>query len=159
MNKLINIVLSGLLWRQYKFLIVSLVLLIVVIFIVGQVHNDYIDYANTSNENANVGLSFIIKWLAWVGAVVAFFVSNHLVNKKKEREKAQAPSSTLQKILAFKANKKSALKGEKESLNKQTNDNTSTSDQNSQQDPFAQIREKQKLRSMGDFLIEKHDKK
>ena len=50
MNKLINIILSGLLWRRYKFLLVSLLVLIVFIFLSGQLHQDYLSYAQSTDS-------------------------------------------------------------------------------------------------------------
>lgn len=163
MNKIINIILSGLLWRQYKFLIASLVLLIVAIFIVGQVHDDYIAYAQTSAQAAQVGWSFVVKWLAWLGAVLLFLVSNHFVNARKEKIKAQKPSKSLKTILSFKvfkgadkadSNDTSVLKQNGKSSKEPTKETQAGSE-----DPFAHLRDKEKLRSFADLVIEKHDKK
>ena len=156
MNKLINIILSGLLWRQYKFLIVSLLLLIVVIFIVGEVHEDYLAFAQTSEEDAQVGLSFMLKWGVWLLAIGIFLFANHLVNARKNKEKAlSASNKSLLNILQFNRGKKPFNKAEKQTDNAQTHTGKNVETEN---DPFAHLRNKKKLRSYADLVIEKHDK-
>lgn len=154
MNKLINIVLSGLLWRQYKFLIVSLLVLIGLIFVIGKSHDDYIAYASTSKEELNVGLSFVFKWLAWIGVIVVFFIANHLANLRKEKRKAQTPSKSLKSILSFKSkqSKDTTLASVPETSSKKEKDQIQSSAGN---DPFDHLREKKKLRSLADILIDK----
>jgi hypothetical protein len=163
MNKIINIILSGLLWRQYKFLIASLVLLIIVIFVVGQVHDDYIAFAQTSAQVAQVGWSFVVKWLAWLVAIILFLVSNHFVNARKEKIKAQKPSKSLKTILSFKVFKGADNADNNDSSVLQQNGKSSKSLKKerpaSSEDPFAHLRDKEKLRSFADLVIEKHDKK
>jgi inner membrane protein involved in colicin E2 resistance len=158
MNKLINIVLSGFLWRKYKFLLVSLLLLIVFIFISGQVHQDYLAYAQ-STENVSVGWSFAIKWCVWILAIALFFMANHLVNERKQkREELQEKNSALQGILAWKrkvaGNKDVAKKASDDKFSRSTADTA-----NDVKDPFEQLRKKDKLRSYADLIIEKHKDK
>lgn len=155
MNKILNIILSGLLWRQYKFLIVSLVLLIVSVFVIGQVHDDYLAYAQSTiesgGEGPNVGLSFIIKWGLWILAFSLFIFSNHLANARKEKQKAeQGSNKTLRTLLSFKRNKTPEPAIQKP---------VKTSKPNSSDDPFAHLRAKEKLRSYADLVIETHEEK
>lgn len=163
MNKIINIILSGLLWRQYKFLIASLILLVVSIFIIGQVHDDYISYAQTSEQAAQVGWSFVVKWMAWLLAVILFLISNHIVNARKEKLKARNPSKSLKSILSFKAlrgaNKEASAAANVINQKETGCENNTKQQQESSGDPFAHLRDKDKLRSFADLLIEKHDKK
>nr|WP_136252116.1 hypothetical protein [Ningiella ruwaisensis] len=154
MNKIINIILSGLLWRKYKFLLVSLIALIVFVLIVGQVHQDYLAYAAQS-DNASVGWSFILKWLVWIIAIFAFFLLNNWYNKRKQSQADKSDkNSALARILSF---KKQTNENERESRVKAgdlTDKNTAE-----KSDPFAHLRQKDKLRSYADLIIEKHQDK
>lgn len=138
---------SGLLWRQYKFLIGSLVVLIVSMIIVSQIHTDYIAYVKTSGESANIGMSFIVKWLSWIGLIISFLYANHIANKRKEKIKAQQPSKSLKQILSFKSKTDpSAKKTDAVKLTRESGD-----------DPFEHLRTKEKLRSYADLIIDKHN--
>lgn len=151
MNKLLNIILSGLLWRRYKFLLVSLIILIAFVFLSGQIHQDYLAYAQT-NPNIGVGWSFALKWLAWIISVVLFFMLNNWHNNKKQLQAdADDKNSTLQKILKWKLThpKDSAQQSAKQD---ESGNNKADGDEN---DPFAHLREKPKLRSYADIIIEK----
>ncbi|GLR72013.1 hypothetical protein [Agaribacter marinus] len=158
MNKLINIVLSGLLWRRYKFLIVTLLLLIVSILIVGQIHQDYVEFVQTTKEDTNLAMSFVLKWLSWVVLLVVFGLANHFFNKKKEKIDAldSAGNSALSRVLLWRKDKEInrglGLKKVSKKAEKMPNEND-------QRDPFAELREKEKLRSYADFLIQSKDKK
>ncbi|MGB3727202.1 MAG: hypothetical protein WA981_15740 [Glaciecola sp.] len=154
MNKIINIVLSGLLWRRYKLLIVSLIVLVASIFIIGKVHSDYLAYVQTSQTPANVGWSFAVKWGAWFFVLLLFLLVNHLANKQKDKQAVQdKPNKTLSAIIVDK------FKGKKESIQTPRNTSQNSTANNQDNDPFAQLREKDKLRSYADLLIEKNKKK
>lgn len=158
MNKLINIVLSGLLWRKYKFLLVSLILLIVFVFVAGQIHSDYLAYAQTT-EGVSVGWSFAVKWLAWIVAIVIFFAANHWVNERKQKQdSAQDKNSALQRILSWRAKAKPSKSNDKPASLQQQKEGLKAEHQASQKDPFAQLRTKDKLRSYADLIIEKKEK-
>ncbi|MFC4701769.1 hypothetical protein ACFO4O_16575 [Glaciecola siphonariae] len=159
MNKLINIVLSGLLWRKYKFLLVSLIALIVCVFLVGQIHQDYLAYAQTTS-NVAVGWSFAVKWLVWVIAICIFFAANHFANKRKQRKDVKEDkNSALQRIIEWKNSKKGGSKAKPQTAQnpKQAGkgDATTAHDESEPNDPFAQLRHKEKLRSYADLIIEK----
>jgi hypothetical protein len=161
MNKLLNILLSGLLWRRYKFLLVSLIGLIVFIFLSGQIHQDYLAYAQ-SNENVSVGWSFALKWLAWIFAVVVFFMLNNWHNNKKQLQAdSQDKNSTLQRILKWKRThpQDDTKHGTKQSISASQRSNKKTSEgvdapYSDANDPFAHLRDKAKLRTYADIIIE-----
>ena len=141
MNKIINLILSGLLWRRYKFFIVTLVLTVVSIVLVGQVHQDYIEYQNLQEQAANVGFSFVIKWIVWACIAIAFYLANHFYNQYRNKQKAQTrPNNALQKLMRWKTDKP---------RQQATENIKSTAD-----DPFDNIRKKDRLRSYADVIIE-----
>ncbi|WP_100643448.1 hypothetical protein [Alteromonas facilis] len=152
MNKLINIILSGLLWRKYKFLLVSLLITIVAIVLIGQIHNDYLRYAE-STQNASVGWSFVIKWSAWIAVAMGFLLANHGYNQRKQAIADQQGSNTaLQRLLKF----KHKIKGDEQAA--PDDEATRPPASPDKHDPFAHLRHKDKLRSYADIVIENKDK-
>ena len=153
MNKLINLILTAALWRNYKFMIISVVVLIAGVFIVGLIHDDYLQWAqyqlNQPNGNipVSVGWSFIVKYAVYIAGITGCFYANKWVNNKKALEKAQSgeDNSVLKSILSFK--RKHSGKA----------DETAQSG-NQSEDVFANIRAKKSLRTQADMLIDKKHK-
>jgi hypothetical protein len=163
MNKLINIILSGLLWRKYKFFILSLIILIAFIFVVGQVHQDYLRYNELQETPTNIGLSFAVKWLIWAFSITLFLVANHYFNRYKRQQKelaSEQSNSALSKLLKWKSrfgsNAGSSLNTSnvESSASKQKVSATEKAAEADAVDPFAAIRKKDKLRSYADVVIE-----
>ncbi|MBF7073284.1 hypothetical protein ISG33_07735 [Glaciecola sp. MH2013] len=156
MNKIINIILSGLLWRKYKFFILSLILLIAFIFVVGQVHLDYLRFNDRQETPGNVGLSFAVKWAVWALSIVVFLMANHFFNKHKKHQKeleSEQSNSALKKILQWKSSLSSSENSEERKAQKLPNEELGEATESSS-DPFAAIRKKDKLRSYADVIIE-----
>ncbi|MFC3123389.1 hypothetical protein [Agaribacter flavus] len=154
MNKLINIVLSGLLWRRYKFLIVSLVLLIVSLVVVGQVHKDYVEFAQATDNTSSLGMSFVVKWGVWLLLISIFLAANHFYNKQKDKAEAQKSNtnSALSKVLKWRNDKLYAA-------SKSSSPPSKSKQKTTEIDPFEQIRTREKLRSYADLLIESKETK
>ena len=89
MNKLINIILTAALWRNYKFMIISVLVLIASVFVVGLIHDDYLQWAQYQLTQSNgsvpvsIGWSFVVKYLVYIAAIVMCFYANKWVNNKK----------------------------------------------------------------------------
>ncbi|MFT5277633.1 MAG: hypothetical protein ACI97K_002395 [Glaciecola sp.] len=158
MNKIINIILSGLLWRKYKFFILSLIVLIAFIFVVGQVHQDYLRYNELQDSPTNIGLSFAIKWLIWAGSIILFLLSNHYFNRFKRQQKeleSEQSNSALSKLLKWKSGfskKTQTPNSVQQSMSEESKTEKSAVEQ--ELDPFAAIRKKDKLRSYADVVID-----
>jgi hypothetical protein len=163
MNKIINIILSGLLWRKYKFFILSLIVLIAFIFVVGQVHQDYLRYNELQDTPSNIGISFAVKWIIWAGSITLFLVANHYFNRYKRNQKelaSEQSNSALSKLLKWKlrfGSESSDSNGSTNTEDKSANKKASVVNKEEQNldDPFASIRTKEKLRSYADVVIEK----
>jgi uncharacterized membrane-anchored protein YitT (DUF2179 family) len=157
MNKIINIILSGLLWRKYKFFILSLILLIAFIFVVGQVHVDYLRFNDRQDNPTNIGLSFAVKWAVWAVSIIVFLVSNHVFNKYKKQQKqleSEQSNSALSKIMKWKVSFGSNEQSEKSTASSQNQPNRQSTSSTEKVDPFDAIRKKDKLRSYADVIIE-----
>lgn len=154
MNRIINIILSGLLWRRYKFLIISLLILIAVIVLTGRIHQDYIEFAKAADQPDFLGWSFFIKWFVWVLCFFVFYLVNNQHNKRKEKEQIQSESSTsvIAKFMDRKAKSAKVAKPEKSNKNEQFKDNAGGVD------PFEHLRSKDKLRSYAEVIIDNHEK-
>lgn len=167
MNKIINIILSGLLWRKYKFFILGLIILIAFIFVVGQVHQDFLRYNELQDQPTNVGLSFAIKWLIWAMSITIFLVSNHYFNQYKRKQKkaeSEQSNSALSKLLKWKSrmdksDTQTPISSFSESADRKANQVDSNITNESNTDPFAAIRKKDKLRSYADVVIDKKQNK
>jgi len=112
-------------WKQYKRIIVSTALLFAYLWFVGFAHSEYLDFA-TREEIKNVGNSFFVKWLALIFGVAVYFIFHFL-----------APSRNKQK------NDKSKDKIKVTPLAE------------GEPDPFDQIRNKEKLRTRAEIIIDK----
>ncbi|MBT8114679.1 MAG: hypothetical protein KJP04_04835 [Arenicella sp.] len=111
-------------WKQYKRAIVSTALLFGYLYLVGSLHEDYLNYAELE-QGADVGFSFIMKWSALLLGVMVYFVYHFLRRSKSERADGKSPEPTL------------------------------PGDEN---DPFAEIRKRKKLRSKAEMIIDKESK-
>ena len=116
-----------LIWKQYKAIIVSTLLLFIYLFLVSSVHADFLTHAELQKDASGSGLSFLYKWLAFTIGVAAYFLFHYLRGRPKKKSKQASKSSA--------------------TINKKEINATESDD-----DPFAAIRERQKLRSRADFL-------
>ncbi|MGK0374112.1 MAG: threonine/homoserine/homoserine lactone efflux protein [Arenicella sp.] len=112
-----------LIWKQYKALIVSTFLIIAYVLLVGNVHSDYLTHSQLQKDTSASGISFIYKWAAYTAGILLYFGFHALRSKRPKKQD-----------LADKA--------------KQANKTA----KHDPQDPFAAIREKDKLRSRADFI-------
>ena len=106
-------------WKQYKRAIVSTILLFLYLYLVGSMHEDYLNYARLE-DSSQVGNSFLIKWAA-LGFGVLVFLAYHFLRRDKRNAGKLPPELP----------------------------------QTGEDDPFAEIRRKKKLRSKADMLIDR----
>lgn len=114
-----------LVWRQYKAAIVSTLLLIGYFFLVSNLHSDYLTNAKFLGDNINTGVSFVLKWVAYLVGL-AVYVFFHVFRGRR----------------LTKGDKKKVMDSELKSM------------ANTDEDPFSAIRARKKLRSRADFLSE-----
>jgi len=122
---------ASLIWSKYHKIIVSTILLFILYFIISFIHDDYLEYAELSEETTNVALSYILKWGALITATAIYYFTN--IYKFKAPETA-AETSSAKPEKAKKSKHKEKAK---------------------QQDPFAEIRNKEKLNSKADIALRK----
>lgn len=169
MSRLIKYALTFLLWRNYKVLIVTTLLFIFTIVIINMAHSDYLTWAQMQEPVVATGMSFVYKYCAYVALMVGFLVINHYANKRLEAEEAKQKgkgNAVLDKILKAKekvttktkatfsqvktakdaaACAKAQVEAEKESR----------ATAKGAPDPFANIRNKSKLRTQAEVILDK----
>lgn len=116
-------------WKQYKHLIVSTLLLFVYLFLVSNIHADFLTHTVLKEDKSGSGLSFVYKWLAFAFGIGAYFLYHSIRARVKSKSKTNA--------------QKLAEKNPAASSKVIIND---------PDDPFAQIRQRKKLRSRADFI-------
>lgn len=122
-----------LIWKQYKHLIVSTLLMFFYLFLVGSLHSDFLKHAELQNEAASTGFSFIYKWAGFIGGVAVYFLYHYVRSNKKMRDSKVDSKAKQQELI-------------------QELDELEDAD-----DPFAKIRARKKLRGRADFIMD--DKK
>jgi len=122
-KQIFRVAFIALIWKQYKSLIISSVLLIAYLLLVGSVHEDYLTHAKLQKDSNSTGISFIYKWLAY-GLGILIYFAFHFFN---------------------------GLRTSKEDLNEKAAQANKDA-KNDDSDPFAAIREMDKLRSRADFI-------
>lgn len=114
----------ALIWKQYKRVIVSTVVLFGYLWLVSSLHSDYLDYAQLQ-QDTNVGHSFLYKWAAFAAGVL-IYLSYHLWFKKRSNGvQSKSPGEQIT--------------------------STPADDEN---DPFAEIRKRKKLRSRAEMMMD-----
>ncbi|MFT7525208.1 MAG: hypothetical protein ACI9LY_000340 [Arenicella sp.] len=137
-KQIFRITFVTLVWKQYKSAIVSTLLLFAFLWLVGNVHQDYLVYATEQNNEGLVGRSFLYKWMALVSGVL-FYLSYHWLRSTS--------SKTVKEVQP-----KNGCFTNGNSSNGKTN---SFSDNDQSDDPFAELRNKGKLRSRAEILVDK----
>lgn len=129
-KQIFRVAFVALVWKQYKAVIVSTLLLFLYLYLVGSVHADFLEHARLNSDKANLGLSFIYKWAAFGCGVVGYFAYHYFRPKPKDVSKER--QKQIEQELA---------------------------ELDDEDDPFAAIRKRKTLRSRADFLMEKEKKK
>jgi len=130
LNNLLKVTALSLIWKKYRAGIVATVILITYCWLIAIIHQDYLSYRELAGSGDSLGLSFVLKWLAWLaGFTVYFFYDSDPVNKTAEPAKSASRISC-----------------------------SDDKPQGGETDPFTAIRNKKKLRSKADVLIDKHRK-
>ncbi len=145
MNQLFRLTFITFVWKKYKQLIVSTLILILLLWIVEQVQQDFVAYSQLNSDTSYLALSFIVKWAVFTLLCVGFVVVNLSFGK-----------STLQKKPAksfFNHKNKEAVG----SVSPKKDQNDESSPETG--DPFDAIRNKSQLRSKADLLLKKESSK
>lgn len=149
-------------WKRYKRLIVSTLVLFAYYWLVGKLHGDYIVYSEltakdladeaTSADQTPLAYSFIIKWVALILGGIVYCISNDFLitlNRFKAENASESQGRSKQDPSV------KTTYSSNQNNSKQTHDGP-TNPQGG--DPFEYIRTKDTLRSKADIIIEKKSK-
>ena len=129
-NQLLRLSFITFIWKRYKRLIVSTVLLLLFFWLVSLVHQDYSQYAQLNDDKQYLGISFLFKWLLYGVAVVSYVYFNGLAGNSAKTGQQDLPVAT-----------------------KKVDPPQSSKAQTS--DPFEHLRHKERLKSKADQIIDK----
>lgn len=127
LKNLVQLTLVSVVWRRYKNVIVSTLILFVYFWLIGKLHQDFVNYSELNEDHDYLAFSFIIKWCAFILGMLIYLLFNSFFPRSKR------PVQTV------------SIKDQETAAEKRT-----------LPDPFAEIRQREKLRSRADFIIEKH---
>lgn len=138
-KNLVHLTLLTVIWKKYRSMILSTLVLFGYFFLVSMLHEDYLNYTELNQEQQYLGLSFIVKWLAFLLGLLVYLSFNFGFLWRKQEKKDGKPINTPRS---------------KPHQGHEQKDSPATA---SKSDPFADIRNRDKLRSRADFLIEEKD--
>ena len=160
MSRLIKYALTFLLWRNYKVLIVTTLLLIFTVVTINMAHSDYLTWAQMQDPEVATGMSFIYKYCSYIALLVGFFVINHYANKRLEAEESKQKgkgNTVLAKILRAKETAQASIAQAKTAKSSKTSAQAKDKEVQPQvatKDPFVNIRSKNKLRTQAEVILE-----
>ncbi|MBX2858214.1 MAG: hypothetical protein KTR17_06095 [Cellvibrionaceae bacterium] len=125
----------SLIWTRYRKMIVSTAFLFGSYFIIALMHRDYLSYAKLSQANADIALSYAVKWAALLTVSGIYYWLNIHKNLGKSTAKATVNSGSDKR----KPPKQSSGDGSRAIA----------------RDPFAEIRRKDKLSSKAEQILKK----
>jgi len=76
-------------WKRYKTIIISTLVLFIFFWVVSQLHADYVSYGDLNHDKQYIGLSFVIKWIAFVAGLVVYFLVNSWAFRSSKRNNAK----------------------------------------------------------------------
>lgn len=145
-------------WRKYKGQVLTTVAYILGLLIISFIHSDYLDYVAVSKQGQEfVSKSFLLKWLAYIVITAAYFWL--FKSFSKVEQEGHEDLSFLRKFSSKRKTKASRFNSgnDKETGAKANQQEPKSADPTN--DPFANIRKKEKLRSEADLIVEQADKK
>ena len=156
MTQLFRLTFVAFIWKRYKQVIVSTLVLLLFLWIIEKVHQDFVHYSQLNADNAYLGLSFVIKWLVFVLTSVLYlginvwFRSNSTTPPEDDSLLSKMKSKTPQPRDVGRSGKNQHSEGSA---------SDPKSAQSNESDPFDAIRHKERLRSKADLVLQKPPKK
>lgn len=142
-------------WKKYKGQLLTILGYLGSLAFVSFVHQDYLDYIQASGEgNRLIGVSFGLKWLAYLSLTGLFYVVFHRISKKTVSD-----HQNLGFLSKFRTTKgtSSPSKGRSDQNNNEKSsvkDDGESASAINQADPFANIRAKKTLRTEAELLLD-----
>ena len=117
-------------WRKYKRHLTITLVLLLVLFLISQFHKDFIEF-HSQTQTPYLAISYVVKWLAYLVCILVYGFMIKKVNANTRFD------STLHSMMAAKPDSAVSKKAPAQK----------------EEDAFAHLRTKKKLRSKADFII------
>lgn len=172
MNQIFRITFVTFIYKRYKQTILSTALLLFVLWLIEKIHQDFVNYSQLNEDTSFLAVSFGLKWFAFA-CVTGLYTAWNLFFKRESFKKENLSKAERKKygqllndedeleddlIAKMRAlpiskvtSKVTAKTTEKELQNEKDGDDIKP-------DPFAQIRDKDRLRSKADLVLNKKPK-
>lgn len=168
MNQIFRITFVTFIYKRYKQTILSTALLLLVLWLIEKIHQDFVNYSQLNEDTSFLAVSFGLKWFAFA-CVTGLYTAWNLFFKresfkkeslsKAERKKYgqllndedKFQDDLIAKMRALPTSKVTSKSAQKEPQNE-------TDGEDAKPDPFAQIRDKETLKSKADFVLHKKPK-
>lgn len=139
-KNLLHLTLLTVIWKKYRSMILSTLVLFGYFFLISLLHDDYLSYSELNQtQQQYLGISFIVKWLAFLlGLLIYLYFNFGFLWRRQERSSRESTRT-------------------RRSTETQGHNTAGKPETTVKADPFADIRNRDKLRSRADFLIEKKD--
>ena len=85
----------GYIWNRYKTAIISTAALFAHFWLVGAMHEDFVAFIGLNNYTEHLGLSFLVKWVAFILGFVVYLAVNGRKGKIKPVDGSSGDSSGL----------------------------------------------------------------
>jgi uncharacterized protein involved in cysteine biosynthesis len=135
-NNLLKLTVVSYVWKRHKKTLIALPILLIYFWIVNLIHHDVIAFATLKESTQWLGWSFLIKWI-FILLGVLVFIYIHI-------------SST--------ANPADSLSSTPENKVKRSKKSQHSDSDSPEKDPFQNIRQKTKLRTKAEIILEEKDK-
>ena len=174
MNQIFRITFVTFIYKRYKQTILSTALLLLVLWLIEKIHQDFVSYSQLNDDTSYLALSFGLKWFAFACVTGLYCAWNVLFKqekfKKENLSKAERKKygqllneedeleddliAKMRAIPTSKVTSKVTVKADqKESKTENEKDG-----EGAKPDPFDQIRDKETLKSKADFVLHKKPK-
>jgi len=172
MNQIFRITFVTFIYKRYKQTILSTALLLLVLWLIEKIHQDFVNYSQLNEDTSFLAVSFGLKWFAFA-CVTGLYTAWNLFFKRESFKKESLSKAERKKygqllndedeleddlIAKMRAipiskvtSKVTAKTTEKEPQNEKDGEDAKP-------DPFAQIRDKETLKSKADFVLHKKPK-
>lgn len=137
-NPLLRLTALAWVWKKYRHYIIATLVLFAGFWLIGVIHDDFLEYATLKDQQNIIGLSFVLKWLGFLAWTLGYFA---WLKKQSQSKKTKTKSNPLSSRIP----KPSEAKTQ--------------SDPSPASDPFSNLRDKTKLRSKAEIILQSPSKK
>jgi hypothetical protein len=172
MNQIFRITFVTFIYKRYKQTILSTALLLLVLWLIEKIHQDFVNYSQLNEDTSFLAVSFGLKWFAFV-CVTGLYTAWNLFFKRESFRKESLSKAERKKygqllndddeleddlIAKMRAIPTSKVTSKVTAKTTEKGPQNEKDGEDAKPDPFAQIRDKETLKSKADFVLHKKPK-